>query len=803
MNLQKIIRPIVLIALFAIPVFPLIVANSYFFPFITGKAFYFRIIVEIAFAGWIILAFLNSKYRPRLNPITIAVSLFALITLVADLLGVNPLRSLWSNFERMEGWITIIHLWAFYIAATGIFGADEEGRRWWHRWFNMSLIVAFLVACYGFWQLVGKAAIHQGSSRIDASLGNSAYMAVYMLMSTGMAAYMFFVAHAKKIANASTLVWIYPILAVIFAFELVETATRGTTLGLGIGAIVAMILYGVLADGVTKKKLWILGSYALLGIISLLLSFKVTIFGFAPAGTIYSAIVLTGFVSLVYFIVYIVFMSRASKHAAKHVTVARYWIAGLFALILLAAISFISLRNAPFVQHNEILSRIASISLNDSSGQARQYIWPMALKGAVERPLFGWGQENFNYIFNADYNPHMYNQEQWFDRAHSVFLDWLTASGFVGLIAYLALYIVFLMAVWKSSLTVAEKSVLTGLLAGYAIHNIFVFDNLASYVLFFSILGFASALHEAHVPAWLGGTKHVRADAVEYIVAPLVIVALVAVFYVFDVRAIQANTRLIAALQACSSTPDAASAAFERALGVDVYVANQEIREQIYSCTGNVIQASRQAPQYATAAQNLYNLSLKTTQDQVKAAPKDARIYTLAGSYLNSIGQTSQAASFLEKAHALSPNKQATDFELATSYINTGNKAGALALLKQAYEEDTTYDQARSAYATALVIAGQEAQAKALFGNDAAIFNTERMAAAYVSVQKYSQAIAILQSLMAANPNNAQYASELAQIQYSAGQISQAIATLRALETAHPEYKDSIEGAIKQIQQGK
>src|SRR5262245_59454172 len=135
--MKNFIRYVVIASLFLIPIFPLIVANSLFFPFITGKAFFFRILVEIGFAVWIILAFWEPKYRPRLNPLTWAITIFTLVVLVADLLGFNPIRSLWSNFERMEGWVTIVHLWAFYLTITSMFGRGEEGKRWWHRWFNL------------------------------------------------------------------------------------------------------------------------------------------------------------------------------------------------------------------------------------------------------------------------------------------------------------------------------------------------------------------------------------------------------------------------------------------------------------------------------------------------------------------------------------------------------------------------------------------------------------------------------------------------------------------------------------------
>ena len=131
--MKKITQYVSVVALFLVPIFPLIVANSFFFPFITGKAFYFRIMVEIAFAAWVILAFLDAKYRPKFTTLNFAVTLFAVIILLADLLGVNPVRSMWSNFERMEGWITVIHLWAFYMTASSILGAGLEGKKIWHR----------------------------------------------------------------------------------------------------------------------------------------------------------------------------------------------------------------------------------------------------------------------------------------------------------------------------------------------------------------------------------------------------------------------------------------------------------------------------------------------------------------------------------------------------------------------------------------------------------------------------------------------------------------------------------------------
>jgi len=733
-----------LFALFPTPFWPLDFSDSLFFPFITGKAFYFRILIEIAFGAYVLLAFMDAKYRPKLTPITIGVTLFALVAFLADVLGVNPLRSLWSNFERMEGWIVIIHLWALYIVSTNIFGhsaslgTNGSGRAIWHRLFNVELVVALFVACYGLFQLFGWAAIHQGSSRLDASLGNSAYMAIYMMINAFIAAYLFFVARARKIANAGFLQWAYPILAVLFSFIVLETQTRGTILGLLGGIMLSLFLYAVL--GKKEPIRW------------------------------------------------------------------RYVSGGIIALIVILVGLFWFNRTQPWIQQNPVLSRFTNISWNDASNQARQYIWPMAIQGAMQRPILGWGQENFNYIFNKDYNPKMWSQEQWFDRAHNVFLDWLVAAGILGLIAYIALYVLFLIGIWKhtpgsdrgSSLTIAEKSVFTGLLAAYFIHNIFVFDNIASYLLFFISLAFVNSLREGKPISWLGA-KAVSRDAMEYIVAPITIVALVAVVYFFNVRPIEANVDLIYGLSSCQSqNPDASL--LDKALRVNVYVANQEIREQTLSCAGSLI-TSQQVP--GPTKQAFYELAGKAIDAQVAATPKDARIYVLAGSFWDRIGEYAKAVNLLETGHKLSPEKQTLDFELASAYVNTGKPDQAVALLKQTYESAPDYALAKSAYATSLVMDGKEADAKKMFDNDPVIFDTEQMAQAYIGVKEYSKAIVIYEDLVKANPTDINLTAHLAQIQYLAKDVEGSIATLRSLEKSHPELKDQIEAAIKQVQGGK
>ncbi len=722
---KSVIRHITVALVFLVPVLPLIVANDFFFPFITGKAFYFRILVQLAFAGWLFLAFLDAKYRPRLTPLTIGITIFTLVTLVADLLGVNPLRSIWSNFERMEGWITIIHLWGFFILTSSLFGHEEHGHLWWRRWFNVSIGVAFIVGIYGLFQVFGWAVIHQGSTRIDASLGNAAYMAVYMLIHAFLAGYMFF--HSRVHKTKSFSVWMYGFLTILFAFLVFETATRGTILGLIGGTLVALGVYSVFGRHEPKKKRII--SLSCIGLI-----------------------------------------------------------------ILIGAVFWIN-RDAQFVKNSEILSRMASISWNETKTQARGYIWPMALRGVAERPILGWGQENFNYIFNANYEPRMWNQEQWFDRAHNVFLDWLVASGIVGFLSYISLYVLAVLAIWRSNMAFSEKSVLFGLISGYAIHNIFVFDNLASYMMFMAVLGFSSSFEKGRHIKWFEKIINHK-EAFSYVIAPIIIVLLVLSMYFVNIRTIQANTRLITALQACANGQPSIEL-FDKTLEPDSYTANQEIREQLLGCVGNILNSNRPND----VKQTFFDFALRELNSQVEDSPEDARVFTLGGYFFALVGDLPRSAQFLEKAVELSPDKQSIALQLATVYLNIDKMDEALALYKQSYEADKSYPAAKEAYIRALIAANKEADARRMFAEtDPDLFETEVVAEIYMSLDKHTQGLAIYDKLVAASPKDVELKIRRVRALIDAGMKARAIQRLQEIAAAHPETKADVEATIKQIQ---
>ena len=159
------------------PFIPLIVDSSMYFPFITGKNFAFRILTEIIIGLWGALAIRDAKYRPKFSLISWCVAVFVAIIALADAFGVYPYKSFWSNYERMEGLVTLIHLLGLFFVTASVLKTEKS----WSRFFHTSIFVSVILGIYGLFQLSGAITINQGGVRVDGTLGNATYLAVYKL----------------------------------------------------------------------------------------------------------------------------------------------------------------------------------------------------------------------------------------------------------------------------------------------------------------------------------------------------------------------------------------------------------------------------------------------------------------------------------------------------------------------------------------------------------------------------------------------------------------------------------------------
>lgn len=600
---------------FCITFLPLLVFDGLFFPFITSKAFVFRFIVEVGLIALLLLATIDKRFVPRITPVTVFFFVFVGAMLVADLLGLNVTRSIWSNFERMEGWVTLAHLFGLFLIFDRVLFAGDL----WKRFLQFSLSVSLLVGVHGVFQLLGYAEIHQGGVRVDANFGNATYLAVYTLFHIFFAAWLFFSSSNFWLRSA------YGFIGGLNLILLYFSGTRGALLGLIAGAVVGLFVYAVSTQ---NKKL----------------------------------------------------------------------IAGGVGLLLLGSIGFGVLQNYKehtFVKDDPVLTRIAGISLE--AGETRFRIWNIALQGFYERPLLGWGQGNFNLVFSKYYKPELYNQEPWFDRAHNVIFDWLIAGGVLGLGAYLLLFGSLFWFLIFGRFDAVEKSIGLGLLGGYAINNLFVFDNLLSYIPFVFIVAFVSSrvVREYSLP---------KLSFPSSIVQSLIIIVGLFVVYIVNVPALNANGALIRGISPQYSLQEKRDA-FAEAISYNSF-ANQEIREQMVQIALRAVQSPNISDEGKVAL--LADAAIEM-QKQAVLMPESARIHLLYGIMLRMLGSLEEAEKVLSHAHAMAPNKQTVLFELGLVKDLLGKEDEALATFEKAYLLAPEYEEAKRLYKAVLEKYGKSA----------------------------------------------------------------------------------------------
>ena len=681
---QDMLRWTVVGAVFVLPFVPFIVADgqmfpNLFFPYITAKNFAFRILVEIMAAAWLALALVLPQYRPRRSWVMGAFALFVLAIGIADLFGAYPGKSIWSNFERMEGWITLAHLLAYLVVATSVLNTEKI----WRRLFQVSLVASMLLAINGVMQIIGVAALGQGgvgglSARIDATFGNPIYLAAYMLFHIFLAAMLW--TQMRKVRPAKDHLWpaIFYCGAIIMdTIALLFTGTRGAMLGLIGGALLTFILLSF-SHGAKKWRV-------------------ITVSFFA-------------------------------------------------ALIVLGGIVWVA-RDSAVVRSIVFLDRLASISLTDNTTKARFFNMGMAWQGVKERPLLGWGQENYALVFDKYYDPRMYAQEQWFDRVHNSVFDWWIAGGTLGLLAFLGVFAAALLVLWRPSaergstelsranarsvfglggteaFTHEERSILTGLLAAYFAHNLTVFDNITSSILFATVLGYIAYREIAARDA----APIIRATIIPQGALGLVGAGsgILAIFLIWSINAnaYTANKTLIAGIQGQPGGVAQNLELLKRAISYQS-LGTQEAREQLAQITMSIL-ASDQVP--ADVKAQFAQTAVSELDKQAAASPLDARHPLFAAGVLDAAGLYKEAAVYYQRARELSPGKQSILYQMGQNALLQGDEESAVKYLAEAYNLEKSNFTAAQYLASMYYMIGDQAAARRTL-EEAAAVNPSRKA---------------------------------------------------------------------------
>jgi O-antigen ligase len=460
-NLRNILLVAIAAGIFLILLMPLIVNAPplipTYFPFIVGKALFFRMMVEIIFGLWLVLIFRFPEFRlPRSWLVTI-LGIYLLAALLAAFFGVSFTRSFWSTYERMEGVFNLLHWFAFVLVVASV----VRQLKYWRWLLNANLAVGLFVAFVGIAQFYGVKVVPyiEQKIRIDSTLGNPVYvgavMAVNIMMALALLAHTFESGRTAEAEDAK-------------AGKKRRRPQRAEPEGIPL-VWLQRIFYAVVI-GTDLYALVLAGARgAYFGLAAALIAFTV-------------AYILRGRIKLV----------RLAGLAAVTVL-------ALTGILLAVGIDsrFVRQTLAPKVP---LVQEMVNFTSPETSVTKRWTAVRMALRGFTDKPVFGWGPENFSVVYDRYVPATAFERgPEYFDEPHSKPVEELATKGIVGFIPYMLLWAVmlwWLIRVLRNRMVPAQlfMMLMGAALVGYFVQNLNLFDTPATSLQYYLLVGFMVSL---------------------------------------------------------------------------------------------------------------------------------------------------------------------------------------------------------------------------------------------------------------------------------------------------------------------
>lgn len=403
---------------------------------------------------------------------------------------------------------------------------------------------------------------------------------------------------------------------------------------------------------------------------------------------------------------YVIILKNTGKNTKKAL-----WAVILFCVLLVAL--FYTNRNSEFVHKIPALGRFASISVASLVNSPRFIAWKIAIEGWRERPVFGWGPNNFFYAFNKYYNPkslEMGYGETWFDNAHNIILNTLTVQGIFGLFSYLAIFIVAVISLWqvKENRDNNPHLVVIGsaFLVAHLVQNVTVFENPTSYLYFMFWLAMISRLgFHKKTPEEAPGAKMPNKNSGPYspdkeLGPGAVFVAGLAVFafiFIFNIQPARANQRTLLALQTLNASLNFGLAPAKEALSFGsphIDDIRSDLARTMMQGLNNLANSEAPAAE-KQKSREVFNLAFSSLKKNLVLHPMDIRNHLI----LAQLGQVGavlyndaflvyEAENFMQMALVYSPKRQQILYGLSNIKAQLGKKDEAVKLLEAAISYD-------------------------------------------------------------------------------------------------------------------
>lgn len=409
----------------------------------------------------------------------------------------------------------------------------------------------------------------------------------------------------------------------------------------------------------------------------------------------------------------------------------------IFVCAVLALSTLYALRTTEFVSNMPAVGRLLNTHLgNEFTNNTRIMAWGIAVEGWQDKPLFGWGPNNYMLAFNKYYRPEFLEYgwtETWFDNAHNVVLNTLTVGGIVGLLAYLGLFAAAGHALVNGyklkRIDIHEAAILGSFLVAHFVSNVFIFENPTSYLYFFFTLGLIYFRTKEPKEERLAQSNQFISTTTACIVVGIVLIFI----YATNVNPARANKAGLAMVHSLLTGSTDTLAKLDE-IGKIPTPHIDDIRADF----GRTVVSA--FPNYIARGQSVYakELLLRAYDELEKNKqlhPSEIRTHIDQATIARRIAQTFNDQTYLVKSEAIldeartySPKRQQIIYMLATTKTAFGKHEEAIALLEEAVKDDPNIGEGWWRLANTYFLAGQPEKARevALEGQKRATYFDEQ-----------------------------------------------------------------------------
>lgn len=498
-----------------------------------------------------------------------------------------------------------------------------------------------------------------------------------------------------------------------------------------------------------------------------------------------------------------------------------------------------------FINENKILRNVVSrLSIEGAIDRSRISAWRVSFHALKERPLLGYGPENFSIGFDKYYNPslpgikHPASNISWWDRAHNFIFDIAVTAGIPALLIYLSLFGVLFWQLQRlkhaeinaegnadKTRKIAAHGIQTTFIA-YLTANFFSFDTFSTYLIFFLLVGYSLHLISSNATEdisvnqrgyqrEIGGRNWFQRLFTSVIRLRKPIIAILGVLLIwflwqYNIKPFQANTQINVAKyltderEGCEKKLNRIEKILKRSSFVSPYI-RLKYTDFLKYCESKHPEKTLEYATRGTAA----------LKENLKAQPLYTRNWILAGGFVSVLIEQEkdtqkkqelikEANSYFEQAQILSPKRQQIFIEwtkhhlVSQNYQNAKEKAGICIDLNPELGDCYWF------LGISEIFLGNKNEGEAALKKAEergypvlSLSALNQLAEAHTSANNYQELVRVYMELIKIKPSDFRYHATLAFLYRNLGSFERAREEARRVLELSPESREEVEEFLK------